>query len=705
MVSKSKKSKDYINSVLNKKCGGKVKRMDTGGLFSSFNYNSLSESDKAAYDKLTPEQQAQVRTQYDAQGNNTGVTQTGENLGSNQGDTSTLGNAGVIGSLIATIAGVVDSAAGDVDPETGQSETEAQAALQGVANSASGANIATGLEQLGEAEDFEDYALSALNVLSPGAGELINQEKYQDEYNRKKKENTLKSAYYQKRKAESFKDGGVTEEEPVPISDSISNYLKTSEQIEPLIAKDIFTQTQKERKIALSDDYIEKPYGTDPKTGKTLTRIEKKQESQTAKLIHKDWKPQTVDNTKQILNLFYGGDEQYDPNDPESLKKIISQEKRPLGSTKEGFTDDDVFEVTKDSTGKYVLQRNTLDRRTTETIPSKSKGGEITGPGTGKSDSIKAEIPIGSYIIPADAPKSVTNRLKKYMNYDDTDLKSEEGRRVNVSDGEIYIPPQDVPKANSFVKRLGYKNGLDDMAPNAETKLGDNPNMAEGGLFGELVDNAGTVGGTAQILYGLIDAHNNDKPKSNTKELLSNLSNEVRLRAAYGMNPYERTQSEKAIERNLNDERKVIQNVGAGDISLIMNNIAAATIRANNARLSLETTSSKMKEDKERYADEITMKSILANEKNFERDYNEYIAKEEGVSEMISAGIGNIIGQNRFNKAAEVYKSENNQTNNQTKSIGKDLIDEAIKGTEKQNNDPVIDIVNPESDWFKNIIT
>ncbi len=36
-----------------------------------------------------------------------------------------------------------------------------------------------------------------------------------------------------------------------------------------------------------------------------------------------------------------------------------------------------------------------------------AEGGRVTGPGTGTSDDIKAEVPAGSYIMPADSTEAI----------------------------------------------------------------------------------------------------------------------------------------------------------------------------------------------------------------------------------------------------------------------------------------------------------
>jgi hypothetical protein len=65
----------------------------------------------------------------------------------------------------------------------------------------------------------------------------------------------------------------------------------------------------------------------------------------------------------------------------------------------------------------------------------KQKGGKIKGPGTGTSDSIKAEVPRGSYIMPADSTQQIGPKALGNLG---------EPVPVNVSNGEYQMPPEQV---------------------------------------------------------------------------------------------------------------------------------------------------------------------------------------------------------------------------------------------------------------------
>ena len=65
----------------------------------------------------------------------------------------------------------------------------------------------------------------------------------------------------------------------------------------------------------------------------------------------------------------------------------------------------------------------------------KNRGGKIQGPGTGTSDSIKAEIPKGSYIMPADSTQQIGQKSLGELG---------QPVPVNVSSGEFQMPPEQV---------------------------------------------------------------------------------------------------------------------------------------------------------------------------------------------------------------------------------------------------------------------
>ncbi|MCB1798051.1 MAG: hypothetical protein KDI67_04130, partial [Gammaproteobacteria bacterium] len=63
------------------------------------------------------------------------------------------------------------------------------------------------------------------------------------------------------------------------------------------------------------------------------------------------------------------------------------------------------------------------------------QGKKIKGPGNGTSDSIKTDIPKGSYIMPADSTQQIGQKALGELG---------QPVPVNVSNGEYQIPPEQV---------------------------------------------------------------------------------------------------------------------------------------------------------------------------------------------------------------------------------------------------------------------
>lgn len=100
----------------------------------------------------------------------------------------------------------------------------------------------------------------------------------------------------------------------------------------------------------------------------------------------------------------------------------------------------------------------------------KSEGGVVVGQGTGKSDSIDAELDEGDFVVPADAPKDVVLYLLQEL--DLTHIASPDDGNVDVklSNGEVVIPKDQIENAKNVLSRLGLT--LDDLAPNADNQQG-----------------------------------------------------------------------------------------------------------------------------------------------------------------------------------------------------------------------------------------
>jgi len=105
-----------------------------------------------------------------------------------------------------------------------------------------------------------------------------------------------------------------------------------------------------------------------------------------------------------------------------------------------------------------------------------SKGGKIEGKGNGTSDSIKAKVEAGSFIVPAknaDVAKEVAKKVLKVPAIKKATLNEKGGEEVKLSNGEFKFTPEETQKIKA---NLG-EEFLEMLAPEAE----ENDEMAKGG--------------------------------------------------------------------------------------------------------------------------------------------------------------------------------------------------------------------------------
>lgn len=551
----------------------------------------------------------------------------------NQGDTDTLSSIPVVGSIISAAGGILDEVSGEVDPKTGKSETKVQAGMQGMSNSTSFANVGTGIEQISEGE----VGQGLLNILMPWAGEISNQDINAIKLKQAEEKQIAElgqTAYY---KSKDYAEGGKVKEgvEPEPKIITTDQKLKAIEGIETL-------QKANDLKLIPPEGWGNMQYGSDAQ-GKPLTKLEKREHKVDAIITPDESRKLTSTSTSLIASELLGMDQktfnkQY-KEDPEATLKTMNDSLQKMRM--EGKTDRK-FEIVKNKDGSIGFS---------ELIPNKNKsqelaeGGEVQGAGTGKSDSISASIPEGSFIIPADVNKEIIKRIKDIMGYDKADIKQPDGVDVKLSDGELYIPPEDVQQVNQIVQKMGFEGGLNELAPNAETKLQEGIGYADG--------YAGYLGGAAQILLSLSESSKNKEPENITPQLLQQLAAEVKKRASYGMNPYERTEAENAMQRNIETQKEMIKESSGGSIDMYMNNAAAMRSGADSSRLALEATSSKLQDEKLDKADKMQLEYINAVDRDFGREYDKYLKNEDTAAALMDAGWSNVIGQGQYNKYNE----------------------------------------------------
>lgn len=153
----------------------------------------------------------------------------------------------------------------------------------------------------------------------------------------------------------------------------------------------------------------------------------------------------------------------------EMFKKDGGAIEKEMGFAKGGLTSDKAKEILRDGTanGKALTAKQ---KRYMGWVAggSKAEGGEIEGAGTGKSDSIYANIKPGSFVVPVESVKIAEHLRAMYLGGDDKKAKLKQGGGVPVklSNGEHLFTPEEVV----LLKAKGID--LDELAPNAVDEHG-----------------------------------------------------------------------------------------------------------------------------------------------------------------------------------------------------------------------------------------
>lgn len=98
------------------------------------------------------------------------------------------------------------------------------------------------------------------------------------------------------------------------------------------------------------------------------------------------------------------------------------------------------------------------------------KGGKIKGRGTGKSDSIKGNLPAGTFVVPAENADIALDMGKEFLGWTENEetTLNKKGEKVAVSNGEVIFTPEEV----AILQEAGID--LNALAPEAENVPGMN---------------------------------------------------------------------------------------------------------------------------------------------------------------------------------------------------------------------------------------
>ncbi len=336
-------------------------------------------------------------------------------------------------------------------------------------------------------------------------------------------------------------------------------------------------------------------------------------------------------------------------------------------------------------------------------------GGKIVGKGTGTSDSIKAEMQDDGFVVPAVNAKIAQELRAKYLGDPKSKIASlHKGKvPVKVSDGEHYFTKSE--------KAILESNGVDlnKLAPNAD----DSSNQkAKGGsvnkelawqkwsnqnwdptsgqsekearkLFeADFVKGEGAVPSTtgvgakkynpferidagqgvalAQTGLGLTSLMQDGKrPEDSISPEFTQTVEDAKADSQFGFTPLQMQNANRSIEKNRASDVQNIINLSGGSAGTALANIRGAGISANEAKNNLTAQSEALRLQKKRYADSKVAEKAGMSKQLFNEKLNAFNVDQEAGAGLLSAGIGNLIGGQRYQSELEAQKKRESMYN------------------------------------------
>ena len=150
-----------------------------------------------------------------------------------------------------------------------------------------------------------------------------------------------------------------------------------------------------------------------------------------------------------------------------------------LGGLTKGYIDSRDAEKAKSDANLNYNNMSKLMRINSPKGIQLAEGGYVNGGGTGKSDSIQANVKPESFVIPVDTPyPTEAKMLMKALGTNKEANLNSGTQPVKLSKGELLIDARQRQDAEKLLTGLGIQGGLSAMAPNA--KLGNK--KADGGF-------------------------------------------------------------------------------------------------------------------------------------------------------------------------------------------------------------------------------
>lgn len=361
------------------------------------------------------------------------------------------------------------------------------------------------------------------------------------------------------------------------------------------------------------------------------------------------------------------------------------------GTSKRQLKDQEEIAKAEASKGYFRDAINYMDK--TSFHNGGNKGGEIHGKGGPKSDSIKLTAKDGSFFVPAENAEHANSLGREYLGWskNKTAKKDNGGSEVNVSNGEVIFTPEEVgtlryygidlnelaPNADAD-KKLDFDQGglkdSEDLIPVDKSKeildfaketqdtsvdlknerINKLPKLKDWAKYApELASTIQAVGGAS----GLMAA--GKKPDLTISKSLEKLSAETRRLSNFGYEPAVLNSLNNQIENVRRDISKSATDSGGSPMVQMakLQNLLSTTIDKKAG-----LTFSNAQEKSRKWADSMRV-DLLKSGQEFDinkTNISDWKENQGVFSELLSAGISNLIGARQLKEEQKTIKEIGN---------------------------------------------
>lgn len=138
---------------------------------------------------------------------------------------------------------------------------------------------------------------------------------------------------------------------------------------------------------------------------------------------------------------------------------------------------------------------------------------------------------------------------------------------------------------------------------------------------------------------------------------------EAKADSQFGFTPLQMQIANRGIEKNRAADEQTIINLSGGSAGTALANIRAAGIAANDAKNNLTAQSEQLRLQKKRYADSQVANKANMSKQLFNEKLNAFNVDQQAGSELLGAGIRNVIGSSRLDRELEAQNKREGMYN------------------------------------------